>query len=59
MSQQEIEHLVGEVNATLAIEGLPLKEKEKDDLRSILSGQATYESVRKRLIAQYRQPAAS
>jgi hypothetical protein len=57
MSQEEIEHKIGEVNATLAIEGLSLKESEKDDLRAILRGQATYDEVVDRLVNEYKRPA--
>jgi hypothetical protein len=58
MSPEDIEKRVREVNATMAIEGMPLDDKDKDNLRSILRGEATYQEILDDVIASAQQSLA-
>ncbi|MGV8083353.1 MAG: hypothetical protein AB2L09_06960 [Coriobacteriia bacterium] len=59
MTPQDIEKTIREVNGTMAIEGMPLDDKDKENLRSILRGEVSYEEMKRRLINEYSQPQAS
>jgi len=56
MSPQDIEKTINEVNGTLAIEGMPLDETDKENLRSILRGEVSFMEMKNRLASDYRQP---
>lgn len=56
MSPKDIEKTIEEVNGTMAIEGMPLDDTDKDNLRAILRGEVSYEEMKRRLISEYRQP---
>jgi hypothetical protein len=56
MSPQDIEKTISEVNGTLAIEGMPLDETDKENLRSILRGEVSFEEMKRRLASDYCQP---
>ena len=59
MSPQDIEKTISEVNGTLAIEGMPLDDIDKKNLRSILRGEVSFEEMKRRLASDYRQPQAA
>ncbi|MGX8700909.1 antitoxin VbhA family protein [Caproiciproducens sp.] len=48
-----IEKIIGEINGTLAIEGMPLTEGDKDMLRRCMNGETSTDEMIKRLIKQY------
>ena len=56
MSPQDIEKTISEVNGTLAIEGMPLDETDKENLRLILRGEVSFKEMKNRLASDYRQP---
>jgi hypothetical protein len=51
----DIEKKINEVNATMAMEGMPLDEQDRENLRSVLSGEISYEEMKKSIIADYRR----
>ena len=54
MSNEQIEKNIREVNGSLAIEGMPLTEKEKDDMRSVLRGDQSFKELKKKILADYQ-----
>jgi len=59
MSPQDIEKTISEVNGTMAIEGMPLDDIDKENLRSILRGEVSFEEMKNRLANELRQPQVS
>jgi hypothetical protein len=55
MTTQNIEQRINEVNGTLAIEGMPLDETDRDNLRSILRGEVSYQEMKQRILKKYRR----
>ena len=53
MTSAEIENRIARVNATMAMEDMPLTEDEKNTMRDILHGKKSYEEVREQLIKKY------
>ncbi|MDR0991656.1 MAG: antitoxin VbhA family protein [Ruminococcus sp.] len=51
----DIEAKINQVNATMAMEGMPLDEQDKDNLRAVLSGEVSYEKMKKRIVDEYTQ----
>lgn len=51
---RDIEKIIKEVNGTMTIEGMPLTEKEKEDMRSVLRGDTTFRAMREKIIAEYK-----
>jgi hypothetical protein len=55
MTTQDMEQLISEVNGTLAIEGMPLDETDRDNLRSILRGEVSYQEMKQRILKEYHR----
>lgn len=55
MTNAEIENRIARVNATMAMEGMPLSEDEKNVLRDICLGKVSYEEVMKELIEKFKK----
>ena len=53
MTSAEIENGIARVDATMAMEDMPLTEEQKNTLRKIGQGKITYEEVLNRLIKKY------
>jgi hypothetical protein len=51
----DIERKINEVNATMAMEGMPLDEQDKKNLRTVLSGEVSFDEMKKQIVAEYRQ----
>jgi hypothetical protein len=51
-----IEQKINEVNGTMAMEGLPLTEADKNAMRDVLSGKISFDDMKKKIIAEYKQP---
>jgi hypothetical protein len=51
---QDIEQKIREVNATMAMEGMPLTESDKEDMRKVLRGEISFAEMRKRILADYQ-----
>jgi citrate lyase gamma subunit len=50
---RDVEQTVREVNGTMAIEGMPLTDEDKDRLRSILRGEMSYEAAVRAIVEKY------
>jgi hypothetical protein len=51
----EVDRIIGSVNGTMAIEGMPLTDDDKSRLREILRGEATAEDMVRRLVAKHKR----
>jgi hypothetical protein len=49
----DIEKIIGDINGSMAIEGMPLTEDDKDMLRECITGKVSSDEMVKRLIKQY------
>jgi hypothetical protein len=49
----DIEKSINQVNATMAMEGMPLDEKQKSQIRAVLSGEVSYEEMKRRIIDEH------
>ena len=56
---RDIEQTIREVNGTMAIEGMPLTEKDKENLRQVLQGKVSYQEMRRRILAEYQPKRAN
>lgn len=52
---RDVERLIGEVNGTMAIEGMPLTDEDKERLRIVLRGEVTADEMVGRLVAKHRR----
>ena len=50
---QDIEQTIREVNGTMAIEGMPLTEEDKERLRLIMRGELTYKDAIRGILEKY------
>lgn len=51
---ESIEKTIRYVDASLAMEGMPLTEQDKDSLRDCLSGKENVDAAVQRIISEYR-----
>lgn len=50
---KDVEKIIGEVNGTMAMEGMPLTEDDRQMLRKCISGDVSTDEMVKRLVKQY------
>ncbi len=50
---RDMEQTVREVNGTMAIEGMPLTDEDKERLRAILRGEIGYDTAVQKIIDKY------
>ena len=50
---RDLEQTIREVNGTMAIEGMPLTDEDKNRLRSLLRGEMTYDAAIKGILDKY------
>ena len=50
----DIEQTIREVNGTMAMEGMPLTEADKENLRQVLQGKVSYQEMKRRILAKYQ-----
>lgn len=55
MTDAEIEKRIAQVNATMALEGMPLTKKDKNLLREISIGNISYENALKKAIMMFKK----
>ena len=48
-----IEKIIGEVNGTMAIEGMPLTQEDREMLRRCMTGETTPDEERTRILEKY------
>jgi antitoxin Phd len=58
-AMRDAEQKIREVDATMAIEGMPLTDKDKEDMRKVLKGDVSFAEMRKRILADYQPKRAS
>ena len=52
---ENIEEIIAEINGTMAIEGMPLTEEDKERLRMCITGEASADEMVKQLVKKYTQ----
>lgn len=52
---RDTEQKIREVNATMAMEGMPLTDEDKDRLRDIFDGKVTVERTVRQLVQKHNQ----
>lgn len=52
---RDIEQMIREVDSSMAMEGMPLTKRNKEDMRSYLRGETTYEEIKERILADARR----
>jgi hypothetical protein len=50
---KDVEKIIGEVNGTMAIEGMPLTDQDKDRLRECITGKTSYDEMVRRLVKKH------
>ncbi len=55
MTEQEKQYIISQVNANLALAGMPLTEKDKQRVKDILDGKLTYEEAIENITNEYKQ----
>lgn len=50
---KDVEKIIGEINGTMAMEGMPLTSEDREMLRKCITGQTTSDEMVKRLVKQY------
>lgn len=55
----DIEQTIREVNGTMAMEGMPLTEADKENLRQVLQGKVSFQEMRQRILAKYQPQRAT
>ncbi|MCC8131377.1 MAG: antitoxin VbhA family protein [Ruminococcus sp.] len=56
MSNLNPDRIIANVNATMAMEGMPLTDEDKARLRLCLNGEKTFEETVEELVRMYTQP---
>jgi len=50
---QNIEKTIDQINGSMAMEGMPLTDQDKDRLRECLSGKTSFDEMIKRLVKKH------
>lgn len=50
---RDIEQAIREVNGTMAMEGMPLTEADKENMRAVLHGDISFQNMKKKILADY------
>ena len=53
ISMKDIEQIIKEVDGTMAIEGMNLKDEDKERIRLCLSDEVSFEEMKKRIIRKH------
>lgn len=53
---RDVEKIIDEVNGTMAIEGMPLTEEDREMLRECITGKTSYDDMVKKLVLKYTVP---
>ena len=51
---RDIEQKIREVNSTMTMEGMPLTEADKEDMRTVLRGEVSFQEMKQRILAEYQ-----
>ena len=55
MTEQKKEKIIANVNGTMALEGMPLTDEDKQRIKDILDGKITTEEAIQQIIAKHKQ----
>lgn len=50
----DIEQKIREVNGTMSMEGMPLTEADKENMRAVLRGDVSFQEMKRRILADYQ-----
>ena len=50
---KDVEKLIDQVNGTMAMEGMPLTDDDKERLRECITGKTSYDEMVKRLVKKH------
>lgn len=50
---RDVEKIIGEVNGTMAMEGMPLTDEDREMLRECITGKTSTDEMIKRLVKRY------
>jgi hypothetical protein len=53
---RSIEQKIRAVDATMAMEGMPLTDEDKDAMRKVLRGEVSFAEMKRRILADYQHP---
>jgi len=53
LSLKDIEQIIREVNGTMAMEGMPLTEEDKERLKLCLSDKVSFEEMKNRIVKKH------
>ena len=51
---RDIEQKINEINGTMAIEGMPLTEKDRENMRAVLRGEVSFSDMKQQILAEYK-----
>ena len=51
---RDIEQKIREVDGTMAMEGMPLTETDKENLRAVLRGDVSFQEMKRRILGDYQ-----
>ena len=51
---RDIEQKIREVNSTMAMEGMPLTETDKENMRTVLRGDVSFQEMKQSILAEYQ-----
>jgi hypothetical protein len=54
MTDKQIEKTIMEINANMAIEDMPLTEKDKENIRLVLNGTISFEEMTNSIVNKWR-----
>jgi hypothetical protein len=54
LKMRDIEHKIREVDSTMAMEGMPLTEDDKEVMRTVLRGEISFNDMKARIINEYK-----
>ena len=55
---RDMEQKIREIDGTMSMEGMPLTEADKENMREVLRGTVSFDEMKKRILADY-QPGQS
>jgi citrate lyase gamma subunit len=51
---RDIEQKIREVDSTMAMEGMPLTDDDKEAMRTVLRGEISFNDMKARIISEYK-----
>ena len=54
---RDIEQIIREVDSTMAMEGMPLTNRDKEDMRKVLRGEISFKEMKKMIISECKDKA--